>query len=117
MENIGIQRDLQMSYEDALAKLPDALKSEGFGVLTEIDVKETLKKKIDVDVDDFPADPDLNYGIPPDNPFVGVTGDDETDPGRNPGVIRVTDSDGSGINAGYYVVLYAIMGTIIGAWH
>lgn len=37
------------SYEDALTKVAEELKKEGFGVLTEIDVKETLKKKIDVD--------------------------------------------------------------------
>jgi glucose/arabinose dehydrogenase len=33
--------------------------------------------RIDVSGDDFPADPDRNYAIPPDNPFVGETGDDE----------------------------------------
>jgi len=33
--------------------------------------------RIDVDGDDFPADPGRNYAIPPSNPFVGVTGDDE----------------------------------------
>lgn len=33
--------------------------------------------RIDVDRDDFPADATKNYGIPPTNPFVGVTGDDE----------------------------------------
>lgn len=33
--------------------------------------------RLDVDGDDFPADPLRNYAIPPDNPFVGVTGDDE----------------------------------------
>ncbi|MGY5851721.1 DUF302 domain-containing protein [Salegentibacter sp. F14] len=37
------------SFEDALDKVTAALKEEGFGVLTEIDVKETLKKKIDVE--------------------------------------------------------------------
>jgi hypothetical protein len=33
--------------------------------------------RVDVDRDDFPADPTRNYGIPPDNPFVGEAGDDE----------------------------------------
>lgn len=33
--------------------------------------------RIDVAGDDFPADPDRNYAIPPDNPFVGVAGEDE----------------------------------------
>lgn len=37
------------SFEDAITKTTDELKKEGFGVLTEIDVKETLKKKLDVD--------------------------------------------------------------------
>ncbi|NBC66557.1 MAG: DUF302 domain-containing protein [Bacteroidetes bacterium] len=37
------------SFEEAIAKATDELKKEGFGILTEIDVKETLKKKLDVD--------------------------------------------------------------------
>jgi len=36
-------------FDGAIAKVTEELKKEGFGVLTEIDVKETLKKKIDVD--------------------------------------------------------------------
>jgi uncharacterized protein (DUF302 family) len=38
---------LDTSYEDAIPKVTDALREEGFGVLTEIDVKATLKKKLD----------------------------------------------------------------------
>ena len=37
------------SFEEAIQKVTDALKEEGFGILTEIDVKETLKKKLDKD--------------------------------------------------------------------
>lgn len=37
------------SFEQAIEKVTTALKAEGFGILTEIDVKETLKKKLDVD--------------------------------------------------------------------
>ncbi len=40
---------LDTSYEDAVARVTEALKEEGFGVLTEIDVKSTLKKKLNVD--------------------------------------------------------------------
>jgi uncharacterized protein (DUF302 family) len=40
---------LNTSYEEAIFRVTDALKEEGFGVLTEIDVKSTLKKKLDVD--------------------------------------------------------------------
>ena len=46
---IGITIRLNMDFESALARVADALKTEGFGVLTEIDVKETLKKKLGVD--------------------------------------------------------------------
>jgi len=38
-----------VSFEDAITKVTDALKAEGFGILTEIDVTETLKKKLNVD--------------------------------------------------------------------
>lgn len=37
------------SFNEAIEQVKSELKKEGFGVLTEIDVKETLKKKIDVD--------------------------------------------------------------------
>jgi uncharacterized protein (DUF302 family) len=49
MADIGIKVTLDMDYEPALEKVTEALMAEGFGVLTEIDVKATLKKKIDVD--------------------------------------------------------------------
>jgi len=39
-----------VSFPDAIAKVTDALKAEGFGILAEIDVAGTLKKKLDVDV-------------------------------------------------------------------
>ncbi len=42
-------KDIDWSYEEALEKVPPILKDEGFGVLTEIDVKGTLKEKLDVD--------------------------------------------------------------------
>ena len=40
---------IDISFEDAIERATDELKKEGFGVLTQIDVKETLKKKLDVD--------------------------------------------------------------------
>lgn len=45
----GLKRQLRCGFEEALARIPGALKTEGFGVLTEIDVADTLKKKLDVD--------------------------------------------------------------------
>lgn len=44
-----IERELTTTYDAVLAQMPDVLKAEGFGVLTEIDVKQTLKAKIDED--------------------------------------------------------------------
>ena len=38
-----------LSFEDAISKVSENLKQEGFGILTEIDVRETLKKKLNVD--------------------------------------------------------------------
>ena len=37
------------NFDDAIQKVTEALKTQGFGVLTEIDMKATLKKKLDVD--------------------------------------------------------------------
>lgn len=45
----SIDKKLNCSFEDAINSVTEKLKDEGFGVLTEIDVKATLKKKIDVD--------------------------------------------------------------------
>jgi uncharacterized protein (DUF302 family) len=45
----GMRTHLNLSFEAAIVRATEALKAEGFGVLTEIDVKTTLKKKLDVD--------------------------------------------------------------------
>lgn len=49
----GYKRKVTLSYEDAVQKVRDELKKEGFGVLTEIDVKETLKKKLNIDFERY----------------------------------------------------------------
>ena len=47
--NYGIKREVNYSYEEAVEKITLALSAQGFGILTEIDVKAKLKKKIDQD--------------------------------------------------------------------
>lgn len=44
-----ISKRVNYSFDEAIKEATDRLKDEGFGVLTEIDVKDTLKKKLDVD--------------------------------------------------------------------
>lgn len=43
--------ELDTSYDDTIGRVKDALKDQGFGVLTEIDVRQTLKDKLDVDIE------------------------------------------------------------------
>ena len=42
-------KTLSIGFDDAIRLTAEALKREGFGIITEIDVKDTLKKKINVD--------------------------------------------------------------------
>jgi len=42
-------KTITMSFEDAVSRVTDVLKKEGFGVLTDIDVQATLKKKLNVE--------------------------------------------------------------------
>jgi uncharacterized protein (DUF302 family) len=49
MTPFGIRKALRATYDEALSRIPEALKSQGFGVLTEIDVQSTLKQKLGVD--------------------------------------------------------------------
>jgi uncharacterized protein (DUF302 family) len=44
-----INKTLHTDFNSAVTKVKDALQEEGFGILSEIDVNETLKKKLDID--------------------------------------------------------------------
>lgn len=49
----GYKKEVPLPFAEAVARTKEELAKEGFGVLTEIDVKETLKKKLDVDYDNY----------------------------------------------------------------
>ena len=51
--SIAISTALQTSFTDAVARTREALAAQGFGVLTEIDMKATLKAKIDADMENY----------------------------------------------------------------
>jgi uncharacterized protein (DUF302 family) len=65
-----------MEYDDAVARATASLAEEGFGVLTEIDVKATLKKKLDVDFKRYvilgACNPQLAHQAMTGEPFIGV---------------------------------------------
>jgi uncharacterized protein (DUF302 family) len=51
--SIALSTALQTSFADAVTRTRDALAQQGFGVLTEIDMKATLKAKLDEDMEDY----------------------------------------------------------------
>lgn len=74
--SIGTIIRLSIDYETALARTVEALKAEGFGVLTEIDVKETMKKKLNADLQPYKilgaCNPPLAYQALTTAPQVGL---------------------------------------------
>jgi uncharacterized protein (DUF302 family) len=50
---IALSTTLHTSFDDAVARTRDALAAQGFGVLTEIDMKATLKAKLGADMEDY----------------------------------------------------------------
>ncbi len=49
----GYSKRFKLQFTDVVEKIKDALAKEGFGILTEIDVKKTMKAKLDADYDDY----------------------------------------------------------------
>jgi uncharacterized protein (DUF302 family) len=73
---LGLTVRLNKTFDEALTQVIAALKVEGFGVLTEIDVKDTLKKKLDVDFRPYKilgaCNPPLAYRALSTAPEVGL---------------------------------------------
>jgi uncharacterized protein (DUF302 family) len=53
MSKYGIKKTVGLSYSEAVTKVKDELKEEGFGVLAEIDMQKTFKKKLDEDMNNY----------------------------------------------------------------
>ena len=74
--NYGYQRTVQLSFEDADNRIRETLEENGFGVLTEIDVKNTLKKKLDKDFQKYTilgaCNPPLAFEALNDEQAIGV---------------------------------------------
>lgn len=53
IENYGFGKTVKMSFKDAVSKTREALKAEGWGVLTELDVCRTMKEKLNKDMPQY----------------------------------------------------------------
>jgi len=53
MIRYGFKKELLLPYEEVVAKVTEALKKEGFGILTEINIKDKLKEKLGVDFNKY----------------------------------------------------------------
>lgn len=88
---LGFEIDLDLPYAQAVDHVTAALKSEGFGVLTRIDVKATLKEKLDVDFRQYAilgaCNPPLAHRALSTDPQVGL---------MLPCNVTVEDSPGGG---------------------
>lgn len=73
---LGIVVRLNTTYEAALTQTVEALKTQGFGILTEIDVRDTFKKKLDVEFPPYKilgaCNPPLSYRALSAAPEVGL---------------------------------------------
>lgn len=73
---LGITKKVDYSFEETITKVKEALKAVGFGVLTEINLKETIKKKINKDFKNYvifgACNPNHAYEVLSKEPMVGL---------------------------------------------
>lgn len=76
LSSYGITTTLAVPYEEAVERVRATLKEEGFGVLTEIDVKATLKQKLDIDTEKYvilgACNPPFAHRALTADPYVGL---------------------------------------------
>jgi uncharacterized protein (DUF302 family) len=72
----GLEREIDLSYEEADRRIREELEKEGFGILTEIDVRATLKEKLDVDFPPYAilgaCNPQLAHRALSEEPDIGL---------------------------------------------
>ena len=72
----GCDTTLQVPYEEAIARVKEALKAEGFGVLTEIDVRQTLREKLGAEMEPYlilgACNPQLAHRALEQEPDIGL---------------------------------------------
>jgi uncharacterized protein (DUF302 family) len=72
----GFGTSLQVPYEEAIPRVKEVLKAEGFGVLTEIDVRQTLREKLGVEMEPFiilgACNPQLAHRALEQEPDIGL---------------------------------------------
>lgn len=98
---IGFDVQMKVPYDEAISAVTNALKAEGFGVLTRIDVQATLKEKLGVDFRPYAilgacnpplshralsADPEVGLMLPCNVTVESLGGDDNT-------VVRIADPE------------------------
>jgi uncharacterized protein (DUF302 family) len=76
LSDYGITTRLKVPYPEAVDRVKAALKEEGFGVLTEIDVRKTLKEKLGIDSESYiilgACNPALSHRALSADPLVGL---------------------------------------------
>jgi len=72
----GFGTTLNVSYEEAIPRVKEALKAEGFGVLTEIDVRQTLREKLGAEMEPYiilgACNPQLAHRALEQEPDIGL---------------------------------------------
>ena len=76
LNKLGLTKVVKLTPEDAVARITESLKKEGFGILTEIDVRETLKKKLGLEFRPYrilgACNPDLAHQALSQNLAIGL---------------------------------------------